>query len=60
MKVTFKPLTYNSSITAIITVLTILIANKTPILNKSLGRIWCYYAAFTPLLFIGLYYFNRV
>ena len=47
-------------ITAIITVLTILISNKTPILNKYLGRIWCYYAAFTPLLFIGLYYFNRV
>lgn len=46
-------------ITAITTVLTIAIAHKTPILNKSVGRIWCYYAAFMPLLFIGLYYFTH-
>jgi hypothetical protein len=45
-------------IAAIVTLLTILIAHKTPILNKSVGRIWCYYAAFMPLLFMGLYYYS--
>lgn len=44
---------------AIVTVLTILIAHKTPILNISVGRIWCYYAAFMPLVFIALYYFSH-
>jgi hypothetical protein len=44
---------------AIVTVLTIFVASKTPILNISLGRIWCYYAALMPLAFIALYYFNH-
>lgn len=44
---------------AITTIITILIASKTPILNISVGRIWCYYAALMPLAFIGLYYFNH-
>jgi len=30
------------------------IATKTPILNYSVGRIWCYYASFVPLLFLLL------
>jgi hypothetical protein len=45
-------------ISALVIVLTFFIANKTPILNKSSGRIWCYYAAFMPLVFVALKYFN--
>jgi hypothetical protein len=46
--------------TALATIITILVATKTPILNKSFGRIWCYYAALMPIAFIGLYYFTHV
>jgi hypothetical protein len=45
-------------ISALVIILTFFIANKTPILNKSSGRIWCYYASFMPLVFIALNYFN--
>jgi hypothetical protein len=44
---------------AVATIITILVATKTPILNSSFGRIWCYYAALTPIAFIGLYYFTH-
>jgi hypothetical protein len=44
---------------AITPIITILAATKTPILNQSLGRIWCYYAALTPLAAIGLYYLTH-
>ncbi len=43
---------------ALVTIVTFFIASKTPILNISIGRIWCYYAAFMPLVFIALHYFN--
>lgn len=43
----------------LVSILTFVIPHKTPILNISTGRIWCYYAAFMPLVFLGLYYFNR-
>ena len=46
-------------VSLLISVLTFFIAHKTPILNISTGRIWCYYAAFMPLIFLGLYYFNH-
>lgn len=42
-----------------VSLLTFIIAHKTPVLNISTGRIWCYYAAFMPLVFLGLYYFNH-
>jgi hypothetical protein len=45
---------------AILTVVSILVATKTPVLNLSIGRIWCYYAAFIPLIFVALSYFNLV
>lgn len=35
-------------------IITLLISHKINDLNKSLGRAWCYLAAFTPLLFIIL------
>jgi hypothetical protein len=44
---------------AAVILLTIIIAHKTPLLNESVGRIWCYYAAFMPLVFIGLYYYKH-
>jgi hypothetical protein len=40
---------------AFVSILTFFIAHKTPVLNKSVGRIWCYYAALMPLAYIGLY-----
>lgn len=43
-------------VSALATILTFFVAHKTPVLNISVGRIWCYYAALMPLLFIGLYY----
>jgi hypothetical protein len=43
--------------TALASIITILVATKTPILNLSIGRIWCYYAALMPVIFIGLYYY---
>jgi hypothetical protein len=46
-------------ITALATLLTLFISFKTPNLNISQGRIWCYYAAFMPIVFICLYYFNH-
>jgi hypothetical protein len=54
----FKDLTFQI-VSLLVSVLTFFIAHKTPVLNISTGRIWCYYAAFMPLVFIGLHYFNR-
>jgi hypothetical protein len=45
-------------IAAAVTLVTFIVAHKTPILNISVGRIWCYYAALMPLVFISLKYFN--
>ncbi len=39
---------------AFLTLFTIVVANKTPILNLSVGRIWCYYAALVPLFLLGV------
>lgn len=50
---------YLQLFTALTSLITFFIAHKTPNLNISEGRIWCYYAALMPLVFIGLYYFNR-
>ncbi len=43
-------------VSALVILLTFIVATKTPILNKSSGRIWCYYAAFIPLLYIIMKY----
>ncbi len=53
----FKNITF-SILSAIIVFFTILIAHKTPVLNISTGRIWCYYAAFMPIVFICFYLSN--
>lgn len=47
---------YFGILSALATILTFFIAHKTPLLNISVGRIWCYYAALMPLIFIALYY----
>jgi hypothetical protein len=39
---------------AFLTLFTIVVANKTPVLNLSVGRIWCYYAALVPLFLVGV------
>jgi hypothetical protein len=52
---TVSPVRYLAALAGIFT---IIVAHKTPILNASFGRIWCYYAAFVPLAFIALYYFS--
>jgi hypothetical protein len=44
---------------AIATVITVLVATKTPVLNQSFGRIWCYYAALMPVTGIALYYITH-
>jgi hypothetical protein len=53
----FKDLTFQI-VSLLVSILTFFIAHKTPVLNISTGRIWCYYAAFMPLVFIALKYFN--
>jgi hypothetical protein len=42
---------------AFLTLFTIVVANKTPVLNLSVGRIWCYYASLVPILLVGVSYF---
>jgi len=37
---------------ALINVLSFFVATKTPILNYSVGRIWCYYASIIPLFLL--------
>lgn len=41
---------------AFVSILTYLVASKKDILNVHMGRAWCYYASFTPFLFIALNY----
>lgn len=36
-------------LSALINIISFIIASKTPILNYSIGRIWCYYASLIPL-----------
>lgn len=54
----FKNFTFQI-VSLLVSLLTIIVAHKTPILNISIGRIWCYYAAFMPLVFLGLHFFNH-
>ena len=35
--------------TAAISIITFFVASKTPILNISMGRVWCYYASLMPI-----------
>jgi hypothetical protein len=42
---------------AFLTLFTIVVANKTPVLNLSVGRIWCYYASLVPIFLVGVSYF---
>jgi hypothetical protein len=37
---------------ALISSITFIVATKTPILNYSVGRIWCYYASLMPVLIL--------
>ena len=44
--------TYIKYLFAIINLVSFYVATKTPILNASVGRIWCYYASLLPLLLL--------
>ena len=48
----------NNLIFIIVTILSFMISYKIPVLNKGVGRIWCYLASFGPLIFIALDKFN--
>jgi hypothetical protein len=37
---------------ALISIITFLVATKTPFLNYSIGRIWCYYASLIPVFIL--------
>lgn len=37
---------------ALISIITFFVATKTPVLNYSVGRIWCYYGALLPLFIL--------
>jgi hypothetical protein len=39
---------------ALINLISFFVATKTPILNYSIGRIWCYYASLLPLFLLIL------
>jgi len=42
-----------------LSVLSFFVATKRPILNISIGRIWCYYASLFPLLLITIAYYYK-
>jgi hypothetical protein len=44
----------NNLIFIIATIVSFMISYKIPVLNQGVGRIWCYFAAFAPLIFIVL------
>jgi hypothetical protein len=48
----------NGLLFTILIILTLVVAAKIPIFNKSIGRGWCYFASLCPLLFLALNHYN--